>query len=404
MPISNTVWTVLGIVATVAVGAAVASSSTAAAATPPAPGVNQPNFPVLVGHRYSVTIASSAAIGAPLAVSEVLAAFPGAVDADTTQAAPAGATMNVLSAGNPTLTTCNYVFDLFVAPTNPPGQLTAAQLAAPYASRAPAGASLTVTVADQGITPPYGQPVSSWTRATTINPGDQVRAAVDASDFQTIAAAAGVPLTGAGWAAFFTAPIVAAALAPSALLTFAPGASLPVDWPADDPAPASEYHAQFVYGGSVALPVGMSPLVGATVWTRPAPSIRNLPPVATSPAGTVTAPGATTQPTSPGAPQTIVLPPSNAPLTVHIGQGTIGAQLTIALQGGGTFTAVNSLDGAGSTAVQTPGWPMTSTGYPQPLPMLPWFVYTTPTYAGELEVTWTDPQGLSHTNVVTYGP
>jgi hypothetical protein len=141
------------------------------------------------------------------------------------------------------------------------------------------------------ITPPFKL-------ANQINPGDLVRVTMTAATFDTIvqslgaavqqvtgtqgsatgvagagaAAAAAVGLTpGAAWVALLRQLPVWNVLQPGSLQTWAPGDTLPADWPPDDVDAQSNYHAQFRYEGTVPLTVKMLPLP-LSVWTSPQPT------------------------------------------------------------------------------------------------------------------------------------
>lgn len=120
-----------------------------------------------------------------------------------------------------------------------------------------------------------------WVRATTINPNDRVRVSVAASDLQTLAQSLGVAVPAAsdwaGMGALWQQVLASSQLQsvieatggvqawwpspPTQTNTsgMAPSA-LPTDWPTDDPAESSEYHAQFTYGGAAPVTVASLPI------------------------------------------------------------------------------------------------------------------------------------------------
>lgn len=125
----------------------------------------------------------------------------------------------------------------------------------------------------QGTTPgvpPQGAQV--WIRATTILPGQTVRLSVPPSALTALGITAALP----DFENVLAAPTVVQLLATQNVNTWGPGdANLPADWPPDDTAAATEFHAQFVYGevppapGAPALPalsLSQLPLAGALAW------------------------------------------------------------------------------------------------------------------------------------------
>lgn len=117
-------------------------------------------------------------------------------------------------------------------------------------------------------------PSLTWTAATTVNPGDHVRVSMASSDLQTVMTSlgvAGAPSV-AAWTQVLGNPTIQAVLAAPTMSIWGPDANgamqptpLPADWPADDTAAASEFHADFVYGGTAALSVSSLP-VPLTAW------------------------------------------------------------------------------------------------------------------------------------------
>lgn len=103
---------------------------------------------------------------------------------------------------------------------------------------------------------------SAWIRAQQLNPGDVVRVAIAPGDLATVARAFGVQPDLAGLQTILASPTVTSVLSYSGtVLVWMPGdANLPADWPPDDPAVATNIHAQFVYAGSVPMLVTFSPI------------------------------------------------------------------------------------------------------------------------------------------------
>lgn len=117
------------------------------------------------------------------------------------------------------------------------------------------GSSTTTTPATPATpgVPPQGSTV--WVRATMIQPGQEVRIALSPA---ALAAAgglvAGVTNDLPGFEALLASPTVQQFLQAATIQAWAPGdPNLPKDWPPDDTASASEFHAQFTYGGSATL-------------------------------------------------------------------------------------------------------------------------------------------------------
>jgi len=313
----------------------------------------------------------------------------------------------------------SYTFDLLITPTNPPGAFTGAQLAAPYVGTSPAGATsitgpggvaLTVTVVDQGATPGastqggvghVAPTPATWTRASTgtvINPGDGVRVSVASGDFAQLASSLNLPLSAAGFQQFLA---LSKTLGATNATAWAPGDALPGDWPGDDPQPASEYHAQFVFNGPAPITVqawSITPII----WTKSG-----------GVGGWQQLGGVGVQGSGTGNAQTGGGAPSTAPQTAHltppspaggIGQVNItgaapGTPITVVIDGGGSFSYVNStnVDPGTGGYTQTSGFPM------QPPPSLPWFVYTTPASAGVIDILWADSSGTKYHSQVRYG-
>ncbi|HZU81910.1 MAG TPA: hypothetical protein VE987_03290 [Polyangiaceae bacterium] len=122
---------------------------------------------------------------------------------------------------------------------------------------------------------PIRTPVMKWTkvgRGNPLQPGQTVRMAIDPQTLGATAAAYGILFSGT--TALIT--LMGAGFPssnpwrPSNLVVYAPGDTLPADWPSDDPSPATEYHAQFVYGGAPTWSTAWttpSGIMGATLWT-----------------------------------------------------------------------------------------------------------------------------------------
>lgn len=136
---------------------------------------------------------------------------------------------------------------------------------APAAPAAPAG-----TTPVPGV-PPQGSQV--WVRATTLQPGDEVRVSLPLATLQQIPGVISADLP--GFEGLLGAPAVVAALGATNFSAWGPGGPvLPSDWPPDDTGAASEVHAQFVYGtpagsaGPALGPVLVSqlPIPGLMAW------------------------------------------------------------------------------------------------------------------------------------------
>jgi len=112
---------------------------------------------------------------------------------------------------------------------------------------------------------------SVWVSTTQINPGDNVRITVAPADLQTIATSLGLSTTGqtamAIWTSVLANPTVQAALNAQNIQAWAPGQTLPSDWPSGDAHASDGYHAQFTYQGSSALALSTSP-VPMTAWVQ----------------------------------------------------------------------------------------------------------------------------------------
>jgi hypothetical protein len=129
------------------------------------------------------------------------------------------------------------------------------------AAAAPAPAPTPGTTPVPGV-PPQGSLV--WVRATTIQPGANVRVSVPLTAFTAATPAAAL----IAFEALLSTPSVVAALGATNFSAWGPGGpALPSDWPPDDTAAASEVHAQFVYGAALApVLVSQLPIPGLMAW------------------------------------------------------------------------------------------------------------------------------------------
>jgi len=116
-----------------------------------------------------------------------------------------------------------------------------------------------------------GGGASAYKKTTTIHPGDRVRLSVAKKDLDTLAQALGMTQSEqTAWEAVLMSAQFNAVLQPEAnnRVAWMPGDKLPDDWPADDPAPRAEYHAEFIYGGTSDVQTSQIPFP-ALVWTIP---------------------------------------------------------------------------------------------------------------------------------------
>lgn len=108
--------------------------------------------------------------------------------------------------------------------------------------------------------------------ATTVNPHDHVRVSFTQAQWATIATAAGVTPDIAGLETFLTSAAAQQALGTTQISAWSPGNALPADWPTTDTAAATEYHVDFIYGGTTAFQASAFPITGAQIWTCKNPS------------------------------------------------------------------------------------------------------------------------------------
>jgi hypothetical protein len=126
-----------------------------------------------------------------------------------------------------------------------------------------------VVVPPGPVLPPLS--VARWVATTTITPAARVRVSLAAADLGTFAAAMGLSPDFAGWQNLLASAPVQQVFNAKVMSAWGPVAGvmqpgpLPADWPVDDLAAATEYHAEFVYGGSVALSTTSLP-VPVSVW------------------------------------------------------------------------------------------------------------------------------------------
>lgn len=252
----------IGVAAAALIGgvAWAASSSTAPGTTPPLPS----SLKFQKGHRYQVTLAGIPSVsGGPLATGS-----PADVAAVLGNLAPGifkVVSASIVPGGAPGTANLVYVVDALatVDLSATGGTIT---LGAP--------ASLVPQVVDLGVSPATS-PSSTFTRATTIAPGDVVRVSMTQQDLNTVAASIpGATADLAGFQALMSAPAVALVLGGASLQFWGPGQPLPADWPSDDTGAASEYHAQFLYAAHPGVFQPSSNVatfpIPLTFWTSPA--------------------------------------------------------------------------------------------------------------------------------------
>jgi hypothetical protein len=146
------------------------------------------------------------------------------------------------------------------------GGVIAAAVAIVIAGATAVGVAIAGTKKDTKKSPPAPSS-GAWTRATTINPQDRVRFSLAQKDLATVARAMGVQPDAGGLEAILMSPEIATVFQATDKVLWKPGEGLPTDWPSDDPDPAGEYHGEFIYGGTVPLPVARFPLP-ALVWVQ----------------------------------------------------------------------------------------------------------------------------------------
>jgi hypothetical protein len=141
----------------------------------------------------------------------------------------------------------------------------------------PAPGPGTVPVAPPGpvVVPPGPvlPPVTGarWVATTTVTPAARVRVSLAAADLGTFTAAMGLTPDFAGWQNLLASAPVQQVFNAKVMSAWGPVGGvmqpgpLPADWPVDDLAAATEYHAEFVYGGTAALSTTSLP-VPVSVW------------------------------------------------------------------------------------------------------------------------------------------
>lgn len=118
---------------------------------------------------------------------------------------------------------------------------------------------------------------ATWKRASVINPGDSVRCTMDFATLGQVVQSMPqlVPTTATSvadglsqaWQALLASvhnTLTGNSTAP--IQSWAPGQALPTDWPSDDTAASTGYHAAFTYTGAAPLVVSTLPIL-VTVWT-----------------------------------------------------------------------------------------------------------------------------------------
>lgn len=202
-------------------------------------------FNMVSGQRYRVTVQSATSIVVPTPVKAN--AWLDAVRPGIYKVASVSSSTNFPNA-------YSYEVDVIGA-TQPQEAADVLDVSRTFA------AAITVTIL--GATP-----LSVWTLADTVNPGDQVRISMTQDSYNVVTQSIGhAALPGQGWASLLSNPIVASVLAPfGGVQTWNPGDALPADWPSDDSGAQEEYHAQFTYGGSSPLPVSKMP-IPVKLWT-----------------------------------------------------------------------------------------------------------------------------------------
>ena len=282
-----------------------------------------------------------------------------------------------------------------------------AGLAVASSSSAAAATTKPTTPTNSCANPAPLPPGITWQLVSGPVPaGTHLRISATAADFAAVTASITNLGTGIqGWVNLLAQPNVVAAFGTANMCAWAPGDTLPPDWPADDYDAQSEYHADFVYQGAQPFQTFSTPFP-MKVWAAlPAPPVVKGAGAGSAGATTgttgagfagagagVTAGGgaagaagvigATIQPTT--NPQTVHLTPGN--LTQTVNGAAVGAPLTIVIDGGGTFTDVGDSNATVPTA----------------LPTLPFFVFTTPALDGVLTLQWTDVNGNAYTSTVNY--
>ena len=125
------------------------------------------------------------------------------------------------------------------------------------------------------VLPPPPTPTGAWISAPAqINPGTRVRVSVAPGDLGVLAQSIGTTADLNGWKDLLANPVVQSAIQASLVTVWGPDASgamnpgpLPSNWPTDDPSPATEYHAEFVYGGASPLVLSDFP-VPVLAWVQ----------------------------------------------------------------------------------------------------------------------------------------
>jgi hypothetical protein len=267
----------------------------------------------------------------------------------------------------------------------------------------------------------------TWQDASQIVHGDHVRISMTPSTFNTVATSLGIAGGGiAGWTNMLAQPQVAAVLGSGNVCAWAPGDALPLDWPDDDTGASTEYHAEFVYAGQVAIASSNLPLP-VSVWRAAPPATVTANNPGQNVGGPTIGTGATSLPGSSGGPiiqGTSSYNPSTSPQVVHLtatsaGVGTqpgvaggtvsvgdtlTGTPITITLDdpAGGTasFQSVSYInyvtDASGNVTGQQPPIPMQTATLGSVLP------FVTSAVAGEVDIIWQDSTGATHTAVVKF--
>jgi hypothetical protein len=101
----------------------------------------------------------------------------------------------------------------------------------------------------------------TWEPTNVVRQGDRIRISVDPADYAQLATSLGGVSTGMwGWQSLLANPTIQHVINAPSMSAWAPSDPLPTDWPAGDATAATEYHAEFVYGGVLPLNLAQSPL------------------------------------------------------------------------------------------------------------------------------------------------
>lgn len=98
-------------------------------------------------------------------------------------------------------------------------------------------------------------PPTSWARVQWLANGKTYRMSMSVSAFSQIVQNASPTLT--QWQSKLT--VAPNYFSPSQLQVWGPGPNIPSDWPSDDPSPGTEFHAQFVFGGTTGFTPASEP-------------------------------------------------------------------------------------------------------------------------------------------------